>query len=117
MSSVVVGWTGRCPDRRDRARLIAHLERLAEVSDSYLRTRLPEPVIAIGRAGALPSKLRRARANIDHVNRTLSGQIVISSGIVPDQNTFSPPQPRLSCRQSTIPSSNAPRSPGSTARG
>ena len=88
MSSVVVGWTGRCPDRRDRARLIAHLERLAEVSDSYLRTRLPEPVIAIGRAGALPSKLRRARANIDHVNRTLSGQIVISSGIVPDQNTF-----------------------------
>jgi hypothetical protein len=88
MSSVVVGWTGRCPDRRDRARLIAHLERLAEVSDSYLRTRLPEPVIAIGPAGASPSKARRARANIDHVNRTLSGQIVISSGIVPDQNTF-----------------------------
>ena len=85
MSSVVVGWTGRCPDRRDRARLISHLERLAEVSDSYLRTRLPEPVI---RAGELPSKGRRARANIEHVNRTLSGQIVISSGIVPDQNTF-----------------------------
>jgi hypothetical protein len=88
MSSVVVGWTGRCPDRRDRARLIAHLERLAEVSDSYLRTRLPEPVIVTGRAGALPGKVRRARANIDHVNRTLSGRIVISSGIVPDQNTF-----------------------------
>jgi hypothetical protein len=84
MSSVVVGWTGRCPDRRDRARLIAHLERLAEVSDSYLRTMLPKPVIA----GALPGERRSARANIEHINRTLSGQIMISSGIVPDQNTF-----------------------------
>jgi hypothetical protein len=86
MSSVVVGWTGRCPDRRDRARLIAHLERLAEVSDSYLRTRLPKPILAA--AGALQSERRSARANIEHINRTLSGQIVISSGIVPDQNTF-----------------------------
>ena len=86
MSSGVVGWTGRCPDRRDRARLIAHLERLAEVSDSYLRTRLPKPILDT--AGALPGKVRRPRANIEHIDRTLSGQIVISSGIVPDQNTF-----------------------------
>ncbi len=87
MSSVVVGWTGRCPDPRDRARLIAHLERLAEVSDSYLRTRLPEPVTARDLVGEAPMGGRR-RANIEHVSRTLSGQIVISSGIVPDQNTF-----------------------------
>ena len=84
MSSVVVGWTGRCPDPRNRARLIAHLERLAEISDSYLRSRLPQqPDVATDRTGE-----RRPRANIEHISRTLSGQIVISSGIVPDQNTF-----------------------------
>ena len=56
MSAVVVGWTGRCPDPKDRARLIAHLERLAEVSDSYLRNRLPERVIASSRKSDLREK-------------------------------------------------------------
>ena len=42
MSSVVVGWTGRCPDPGARARLVGHLHRLAEINDSYLRSRLPE---------------------------------------------------------------------------
>ena len=88
MSSVVVGWTGRCPDPKDRARLVAHLQRLAEVSDSYLRTRLPDRTPALNRANELQGKRRRARANIEHVNRAISGEIVISSGIVQDQNTF-----------------------------
>jgi hypothetical protein len=88
MSSVVVRWTGRCPDPRDRARLVVHLQRLAEVSDGYLRKRLPEPSIALNRANELQGKRRRARANIEHVNRAISGEIVISSGIVQDQNTF-----------------------------
>src|SRR4029077_862999 len=34
------------------------------------------------------SKPRCARANIEHVNRAISGQIVISNGIVQDQNAF-----------------------------
>ena len=88
MSAVVVGWTGRCPDPKDRARLIAHLERLADVSDSYLRTMLPERVIAASGATELRSKRQRARANIERIDGPISGQVVISSGIVPDQNTF-----------------------------
>ena len=88
MSAVVVGWTGRCPDPKDRARLIAHLERLAEVSDSYLRNRLPERVIASSRKSDLREKRQQARANIEFVDGPIAGQVVISSGIVPDHNTF-----------------------------
>jgi len=88
MSSVVVGWTGRCPDPKTRARLIARLERLAEISDSYLRTRFPKPAMAANPKGEAKGPRRHARANVEHVNRALSGPIVISSGIVPDQNTF-----------------------------
>jgi hypothetical protein len=88
MSAVVVGWTGRCPDPKDRARLIAHLERLADVSDSYLRNMLPERVIAASGAMELRGKRQRARANIERIDGPISGQVVISSGIVPDQNTF-----------------------------
>ena len=88
MSAVVVGWTGRCPDPKDRARLIAYLERLAEVSDSYLRNRLPERVIASSRKSDLREKRQQARANIEFVNGPIAGQVVISSGVVPDHNTF-----------------------------
>ena len=88
MSAVVVGWTGRCPDPKDRARLIAHLERLAEVSDSYLRNRLPERVIASSRESDLRKKRQQARANIEFVNGPIAGQVVISSGVVPDHDTF-----------------------------
>ena len=88
MSAVVVGWTGRCPDPKDRARLIAHLERLAEVSDSYLRNRSSERVVASMRIAELRSKRQRARANIERIDGPISGQIAISSGIVPDHNRF-----------------------------
>src|SRR4029078_4342243 len=88
MSAVVVGWSGRCPDPKDRARLIAHLERLAEVSDSYLRNRLPERrVVASSLKSDLREKRQRARANIEFVDGPIEGQVVISSGIVPDHNT------------------------------
>ena len=116
MSSVVVGWTGRCPDPEDRARLIAHLERLAEVSDSYLRNRLPErchrlePRRRVARASA-----RRARANIDHVNRTdLRSDRDLERDRARSATPSSPPRARRTCRQSIIPNSSAPRSPGST---
>jgi hypothetical protein len=87
MSSVVIGWTGRCPDPRARARLLAHLTHLAELSGSYLRRTPPE--LSVVAAGAEPgAKPRRARADIEHVSRAVSGQILISSGIVSDQNAF-----------------------------
>jgi hypothetical protein len=88
MSSVVVGWTGRCADRRARARLVAHLTRLAELNDSYLRGRGPELAIVADGGGERAGRLRRARANIEHVSRTISGQILVSSGIVSDPNVF-----------------------------
>ena len=88
MSSVVVGWTGRCPDAKDRTRFAAYLQLLAEVSDSYLRNVRPARPIAVVTPSAPSHTPRRARANIEHINRAISGQIVISSEIVQDQNTF-----------------------------
>ena len=88
MSAVVVGWTGRCPDPKDRARLIAHLERLAEASDGYLRNARHGVVVAAGGSTELRGKRQRARANIERVDGAISGRIAISSGIVPDQNAF-----------------------------
>jgi hypothetical protein len=87
MSSVVVGWTGRCPDPGARARLVGHLHRLAEINDSYLRSRLPERSFASN--GTLETRgKRRRRANIEHVSQAISGQILISSGIVRDRRIF-----------------------------
>src|SRR6476659_4602399 len=103
MSSVVVGWTGRCPDPKDRARLVEHLQRLAEVSDSYLRT-LPPARSIVGLTPNTPSsKPRCARANIEHVNRAISGQIVISNGIVQDQNAF-----LTAAREANLPAADRP---------
>lgn len=67
--------------------MIAHLERLAEVSDSYLRYRLDQ-VVAPLRTSQSPGRRQRTRANIERIDGPISGKIVISSGIVPDQNTF-----------------------------
>jgi hypothetical protein len=86
MSSVVVGWTGRCPDPGARARLVGHLHRLAEINDSYLRSRLPERSFASN--GTLETRGKRRRANIEHVSQAISGQILISSGIVRDRRIF-----------------------------
>jgi hypothetical protein len=88
MSSVVIGWTGRCADHRARARLVVHLTRLAELSDSYLRGRGPELAIVGDGSGERAGRLRRARPNIEHVSRTISGRILVSSGVVSDPNVF-----------------------------
>lgn len=85
MSSVVVGWTGRCPDPRARARLVSHLQRLAEISDGYLRKRVP--ALSVVANGARDNN-QRARANIEHVGRAISGRILVSSGVASDQNAF-----------------------------
>jgi len=85
MSSVVVGWTGRCPDPASRARLVGHLHRLAETSDNFLRTRLrPRSAGLNGRHG----KRDLRRANIECVSQAISGQILVSSSVAPDRNNF-----------------------------
>jgi hypothetical protein len=86
MSSVVIGWTGRCPDPRVRARLVGHLNRLAEINDDYLRTRLPEPE-AVNGARERQAE-RRSRANIEHISKAIPGPILITSGIVRDPSAF-----------------------------
>jgi len=86
MSPVVVGWTGRCPDPRARARLVGHLHRLAEINDIYLRTRLPERPALNGSRGRRPKA--RPRANIERVSQAISGPILISSEIVQDPGAF-----------------------------
>ena len=79
MSSVVVRWTGRCPDPAARTRLVGHLHKLAEMSDDFLRTRVP--------SGG--SRGRRAhRANIECVSQTVSGNIVVSSEVSRDREGF-----------------------------
>lgn len=88
MSSVMVGWTGRCSNPRTRARLVAHLSRLAEISDNYLRRKLPGRSVGLNGTHEPHDKRRRSRANIEHVSQAVSGQVLISSGIVPDRNTF-----------------------------
>jgi hypothetical protein len=88
MSSVLIGWTGRCADLRARARLVAHFTRLAELSDSYLRGRGPELAIVADGTGERAGRLRRSRANIEHVSRAISGQILVSSAIASDPNVF-----------------------------
>jgi len=103
MSEVVVGWTGRCPDAKDRERLLAHLKRLAEVSDSYLRNRLPERAVMASPTNDLRSKRQQARANVEYVNGPIVGRIVISSGIVPDQNMF-----LAAARETTLPTFDHP---------
>jgi hypothetical protein len=87
MSSVVIGWTGRCPDPRARARLVGHLHRLAEISDDYLRTRLPEAPVPSG-TRKRRAKGRSPRGNIEHVSQTISGQILVSSGIAREKRAF-----------------------------
>ncbi len=80
MSSVVVGWTGRCQDKASRARLIGHLHRLAETSDGFLRARAPERRAASNplRAGA------QRRPNIEYLSQPARGRIVLAQGVVPN---------------------------------
>jgi len=67
---------------------VTHLTRLAEVSDAYLRGNGPELAIVADGAVDGAGRSRRARANIEHVSRAISGRILVSSGIVSDPNMF-----------------------------
>ena len=100
MSSVVVGWTGRCTDPASRARLVGHLHRLAETSDNFLRARLPRQ--NQGRNG-MYGKGEPRRANIECVSQAISGQILISSGVAPDRAAFI-----AAAREANLPSIDHP---------
>ncbi len=80
MSSCVVGWTGRCPDPEVRARLVGHMRRLAEMSETYLMGASPERGSMRGR--------RKPRANIEYVSQAITGEILISSGVAKNHRIF-----------------------------
>jgi hypothetical protein len=80
MSSVVVGWTGQCPDPLARKRLTGHLRRLAEVSHDFLRTKLPRRTTH--------GLERVRRADVECVSQAIVGQILVSSRTAPDRESF-----------------------------
>ncbi len=88
MPSVAVVWKGNCHDPRTRFRLLGHLHRLAARSDEYLRLSQPErprilDMMNEQRDGTLP-----ARANIETIDREISGSILVSSFVNPHPESF-----------------------------
>jgi hypothetical protein len=87
MASVVVAWNGCCPDATSRYRLLAHLHRLAALSDDYLRNLTPEGARAargaMGRGGQRP-----LRANIESIDQPIRGPILVSGEIARDRDSF-----------------------------
>ncbi len=84
MASVVVAWNGRCPDAASRYRLLGHLHRLAALNDDYLRNHNP----GCARPANGMAKSSRLRANIECVDQTIAGTILVSSEIVRDRDAF-----------------------------
>jgi len=83
MPSVDVVWKGNCRDPQIRYRLLGYLHRLARLSESYLR-RGERPFLAlVGEQDVVPP-----RANIETIDETVSGPILISSLIGPHPETL-----------------------------
>jgi hypothetical protein len=85
MGPVVVAWTGRCPDAAIRYRLIAHLHRLAALNDGYLQG-LSRGERANGTPGGIQGQ--RPRANIETVDQTITGAILVSGAIARNPQDF-----------------------------
>ncbi|MGZ5849821.1 MAG: hypothetical protein ACXWJN_04460 [Methyloceanibacter sp.] len=81
MSSVIVAWKGSCRDVKIRNRLLGHLQRLAKQSDDYLRSNQPERPVFLNLLSEQRGGDLRPRANIEAVNRPISGPILVSSFI------------------------------------
>ncbi|MGH6866128.1 MAG: hypothetical protein ACREDO_08175 [Methyloceanibacter sp.] len=83
MASVSVVWRGNSRDPQIRYRLLGRLHRLAALSDEYLRLRQPERPAILNLLGAQRQQGIRPRANVETIDRQISGQILISSWIGP----------------------------------
>lgn len=78
MPSVAVVWKGNCRDPRTRQRLLGYLHRLAARSDEYLRLRQPERPRILDLMNQQRGGAERVRANIETVDREVSGKILMS---------------------------------------
>lgn len=83
MSSVDVVWKGNCRDPEARYRLLGYLHRLARASESYLRRGERPYLSLVGEGHEAPP-----RANIEVIDETLQGPILISSAIGPHPETL-----------------------------
>ncbi len=81
MLSVIVAWKGSCRDAKIRNRLLGHLRRLARQSDIYLNLDQPERPAFLNLVNEQREQGLRARANVETVDRTLSGPALVSSFI------------------------------------
>ena len=81
MLSVIVAWKGSCRDAKIRNRLLGHLHRLARQSDIYLNLDHPERPAFLNLVNEQREQGLRARANVETVDRTLSGPALVSSFI------------------------------------
>jgi hypothetical protein len=88
MPSVDVVWKGNCRDPQIRYRLLGYLHRLATLSDKYLGQQQPERPFVLRLIGEQRGKSGRPRANIETIDRQVSGQILISSRISPHPETL-----------------------------
>jgi hypothetical protein len=83
MSAVDVVWKGNCRSPEARYRLLSHLHRLARANDTYLRQGERPHLSLVGKDhDALP------RPNIELIDDTFQGPILISSAIGPHPETL-----------------------------
>lgn len=85
MSSVNVVWKGNCRSIEARARLLACLQRLARLSDGYLRP-ADRPHLTLVGEGPVPP--RAHRANVEFIDETRHGEILVSSDITAHPETL-----------------------------
>ena len=82
MSSVNVVWKGNCRSIEARTRLLNYLLRLARLSDGYLRPK-DRPFLTVVGEGSVPP-----RANVDLVDETRQGEILVCSDITDHPETL-----------------------------
>jgi hypothetical protein len=83
MPSVAVVWKGNCRDPRIRYRLLGHLHRLAARSDEYLCLRQPARPRFLDMLNGQRTGGCTVRANVEDIDREVSGSILISTFISP----------------------------------
>lgn len=83
MSSVDVVWKGNCRNPESRYRLLGYLHRLARVNETYLRQGERPHLSLVGDGHDAPP-----RANIEILDKTLRGPVLISSAIGPHPETL-----------------------------
>lgn len=89
MASVFVVWKGNCRNPEARYRLLGYLHRIALVSDDYLKHRRPEqrPRILDAMTAERAGNARRL-ANIETVDKSVTGRVLISSQVSPDPDAL-----------------------------